>query len=221
MQRLAVSIDTETLGLGENAQIIQVGAVIFDIFATGYLHGDEFLVCHESYDAVEPYAASMHPALLRALGMNADPQDVTMTPSTGQYDEANVPLSLRCRVQHIVPANMVTAFFSRWLHNNYPEYVPGDTTIVVTGKNFGSFDKHKLDKLVGWGKNFRIRHRFIDLGNLFWEPYEDGVELPSTNKCMERLGLEPEVAHTAMADAIEVSRMVQKHVRSCDVPAAS
>lgn len=210
MQRFAVSIDTETLGLGEQAKVIQVGAVVFDIFSDELQAATEFLVSHHFYHHVEPYAASMHAPLLRALGMKGDPEEASMSPTAKEYDEANTPPSLRCSLQAIIPDARVTAYFNNWLESNYPSE---DGKIVVTGKNFGSFDREKLEKLPFWRDIIRIKHRFIDPGNLFWVPSEDGAELPNTQTCMERAGVDGDVKHTALADAIEVARMVQEYVR--------
>jgi hypothetical protein len=79
------------------------------------------------------------------------------------------------------------------------------------GKNFASFDRQFLRKLPGWDQ-IPMNHRTIDPANLFWDPLIDRG-LPNTKTCMERAGLDGEVAHTAVEDACVVCRLVRRATR--------
>lgn len=98
-----------------------------------------------------------------------------------------------------------------WYH--FSAWLPHDAKITIAGKNYGSFDKQFLDRLHGWKKLMsRIAsHRFIDSGNLFWQPAIDGDRLPSLQTCMRRAGMVCNVPHDAVSDAKIVLRLVQKH----------
>lgn len=214
MKRYAVSMDIETLGLGIFAPVIQVGMVVFDIFEDGYIADTEFLVMHKHWEHVEPYAMSMHPHLLRAIAMNGNLNRVTYSPTDKEYDEAHTPEYLRILLQRIVPFDRVSETILNFFECHLPGFETGDE-VSVAGKNFGSFDLPKLQRLPDWGNGFRIKHRFMDPGNLFWSPWDDGVELPDTNLAGARANVETADAHTALDDAFEVAKMVQEHVRLC------
>jgi hypothetical protein len=80
--------------------------------------------------------------------------------------------------------------------------------IVVAGKNYANFDLRFLEKLPGWSR-IKFDHRIIDVGNLYWEPKDDGPHLPDLSKCLKRAGLNPLVSHNAIADAIQVIQLIR------------
>jgi hypothetical protein len=57
-----------------------------------------------------------------------------------------------------------------------------------------------------------MNHRTIDPANLFWDPLIDRG-LPNTKTCMERAGLDGEVAHTAVEDARVVCKLIRRAFR--------
>lgn len=83
--------------------------------------------------------------------------------------------------------------------------------INVAGKNFASFDHGFIRRLKGYDSFYR--HRIIDPAMLFWNPQVDS-QLPDTKQCMERAGLEGEVAHTALEDALVVAKLVRIGVQN-------
>lgn len=174
-----ISVDIETLGLGIEAPIIQIGAVAFDPQGEpGTIEGCiEFLVEHERYDNVEPYAAAMNWKLLAALG------------DYENYQHGHIFISVDAAAE----------VFKEWLET-FAE------NVTFTGKNFASFDLPRLQRLPGW--NINHHHRILDPGSMWYRP-EDGCVLPSTKTCMERAGITGEVAHTAMEDAAQVAKLIQ------------
>lgn len=79
--------------------------------------------------------------------------------------------------------------------------------ITIAGKNFGAFDLQFLRKLPEWDK-VEYHHRYLDPGNLYWQPNDNMP--PSTEECMRRAGLVPQVMHTALADAEVVIELIRK-----------
>ncbi len=84
-------------------------------------------------------------------------------------------------------------------------------SITPAGKNFGSFDLQFLKKLPGFDIPFR--HRAIDPGMLYFQPWIDGA-IPSTSQCYSRAGISEDVAHTAVADALGVVKLIRAYYES-------
>ena len=103
----------------------------------------------------------------------------------------------------IIEADSLFAAFYNFLTG------PGgsSSTIVVAGKNFASFDQKFLEKLPN--KFVKFRHRILDPAMLFTDPMLDDAP-PSSALCLERAGLEGEVAHTALEDALMVVKLLRK-----------
>jgi hypothetical protein len=109
----------------------------------------------------------------------------------------------------------------RWPHIIKPEQVAGnfqnwltmcgwkDGSLNVAGKNFASFDLQFLNKLPNFQKLVPIRHRVLDPGMLYWNPADSSI--PDTKTCYRRAGLELEVAHTAVADALGVVKLIRSY----------
>jgi oligoribonuclease (3'-5' exoribonuclease) len=68
-----VSIDIETLGLGLEAPIIEVGMVVADWVKQEVLGTYHTYVTHYLYNKCEPFAMSMHPTILRRIA-DRDPE---------------------------------------------------------------------------------------------------------------------------------------------------
>ncbi len=79
--------------------------------------------------------------------------------------------------------------------------------LVVGGKNFQGFDMKFLSK-VGFGSSFKMSHRELNPGSMFFDPKID-KEPPSLETCLKRAGIEKSVEHTAVADAIDVIRCIR------------
>lgn len=193
---LAISLDVETLGTKHDAPIIQIGAALFDILDEPgtMIDSMEFLVSHGTLNNVEPYAAAMNYRILAALG--------------GYEIDDPLPDQPTIHVDH------TAQYLSSWITYHYRN----NEKIVFCGKNFSGFDRPKLERLPDWEKWMpKYYHRSPDPGSMYWWPEVDGTELPPTQVCMERAGLEGIVAHTAEQDAIVVATLIQKWVQDEDV----
>jgi len=79
--------------------------------------------------------------------------------------------------------------------------------ILAAGKNFASFDKPFLEALPDFTDNVSFNHRSIDPAMLFWK-LED-KEIPDFKTCLERAGIHKKVEHTALADALDVVKLLR------------
>jgi oligoribonuclease (3'-5' exoribonuclease) len=179
-----VSIDIETTGLDEDTcQVLSVGAVIDDwVSPIKELPAFHCYVDHRVFHG-SAYALSMHPKIFHVIACNRFGKDPVV------YN----------------PAEVAEAF-EKWL--SYNKIYTHTEKIVVAGKNFGSFDHQFLKRLPMWKAMIRMKHRFIDPGNLYYDPMiDDGP--PDTETCMARAGILGEVAHTALEDALVVVKLIR------------
>ena len=182
-----VSLDLETTGLDdEDCQILEIGAVIDDWTSPiEELPRFRCYVNHEQFVG-EPYALSMHPKIFRYIatkGKGMEPVNI-FSPET------------------------VAGHFLNWLLDNGLD--PEKHHLPLAGKNFARFARNVRKYIPHWRKLIQAQHRSIDPGNLWWNPIIDTQGLPSTKTCMERAGIDGEVAHTAVEDAIMVVRLVRE-----------
>lgn len=195
MSSLVFSVDTETLGLRDEAPIIQIGICAFDVDAEPGTEVDsiQYLVKHHSYDNVEPYAAAMNAELLYALD---------------EYRAGD-----QTEFGQVVKNAFAAGAMADWMQGVKIDFGCEDEKTVFAGKNFAAFDLVKLKRLPWWhNQNFNARHRSFDVGNLYWVT-EDGNEIPNLKTCIERAGMTGEVEHTALADAKVVATLIQKWAR--------
>jgi DNA polymerase III epsilon subunit-like protein len=136
----------------------------------------------------QPYALSMHPTIFRRIATKEEGWAYMYT------DEAVEQLGL-----------WMTA-------NGAYDITHGDKRAVVAGKNFAMFDDKFLRQLPKFDEHVHYLHRVLDPAMLYWNPLTD-TELPNTKTCMERAGLDGEVKHTALEDAIAVAKLIQIAVR--------
>lgn len=101
-----------------------------------------------------------------------------------------------------MPIDMLDECFATWLHEHDME-----GRIVIAGKNVQGFDLPFLQRF-GFGKMFKMDHRVIDPGTLFFDPKLDDVP-PSLGTCLLRSGFEPMVKHTAVEDSFDVIRCMR------------
>lgn len=188
-----VSIDIETTGLDpDDCQIIQFGAVVDDLVSPlELLPRFEVLVLNRN----DEYCGSSF-----ALNMNRD--ILSRISDTHQKIEKQQAqdLSKFCFQDELGPR------FANWLQSHIPE----GGSITVAGKNFSGFDKLFLEN-INFFEFIKVRHRVIDVGSMYWQVSSDGTVLPNLKQCMERAGLEGEVLHTALDDALVVTKLIRKH----------
>jgi DNA polymerase III epsilon subunit-like protein len=178
-----VSVDIETTGLNpENCQILEIGAVIDN--GTAPIEECPTFHCYVEHGLIlgEPFAVSMHATILRRIATR---------------EEGYVYLSVWDVAFH----------FRDFLKEHGLD--PENEKIVVAGKNYASFDARFLSKLTSWDKHIKTHHRILDPAALYWQPETDGVKLPDTKTCMQRAGIDGEVAHTAVEDARIITLLIR------------
>jgi hypothetical protein len=189
MTRPYVSIDIETTGLNEDTcQVLSVGAVIDDWKSS--IDDLPRFHCYVGQQVItgSPYALSMHPKILRAIAEGVSEDEEGDTPAVIHPDD-------------------MAGEFENWLSFN--RIATYEKKIVVAGKNFGAFDHQFLKRLPNWRSMIRMKHRFIDPGNLYYNPTIDEDGLPDMETCMARAGILGEVSHTALEDALMVVRLIR------------
>lgn len=102
-----------------------------------------------------------------------------------------------------VPSDCLGECFADWL-----EAEGMDEKIVVAGKNFQGFDLKFLELLPDFTSNVKFHHRQIDPATLYFDPFTMDVP-PSLGECLELAGINTEVQHTAIEDALDVIRCLR------------
>ncbi|WP_151086653.1 3'-5' exonuclease family protein [Hymenobacter baengnokdamensis] len=82
-------------------------------------------------------------------------------------------------------------------------------SVTLAGKNVGTFDLLFLRQLPGWGTLVKAEPAVLDPAAFYLNWHKDS-RLPSMLICQARAGdAEPHVAHEALADALEVVRLLR------------
>lgn len=181
------SVDMESCGLiADEHSLLEFGAVIDDL--QNPLPIEELPKFHCYFLPVEgvyhgsPFALSMHPKIFRRI---ADREEGYNYYSPMKFGFA----------------------FKRFLIDNGYEAEHGRVTINAAGKNFGASDLQFFNKQTDLAKHVKIRHKILDPGPMFVT--KDDEVLPGMEECLNRMGEEPVVAHTAVEDAIDVVKLVR------------
>ena len=190
-----VSIDLETGGLSDDCSVVEFGAVVdipdvsLDELPTfSYIVGNTKLV-------FEPYALGMHDGMMDAIveaGKLAEKDQISFVPYGKKWNG-------------VCASYMLARHFASFLKKCGWD---GESTLTAAGKNFAGFDNLFLKKLVDLnGTPFTdiipFHHRVLDIGSRHFD-YATG-KIPS----LEQITGNP-VAHTALADALDVVRAVRE-----------
>jgi DNA polymerase III epsilon subunit-like protein len=189
-----VSIDIETLGLNpKKSDIIEFGAVIDDLKSPIQDLPRYHCYITKEYYRGEPYAMAMHSKALSHISSK-----------TPKYS--------------YVPGEYLDENFSAWLiqqgieHKSMYCNKTGEkldvAKITVAGKNFSGFDLRFLRRLPNWGRTVTLRHRVIDPAVLYFDPLNMEAP-PSLDDCLKMAGVNKEVSHTAIDDALDVIRCLR------------
>ncbi|MBJ6144045.1 hypothetical protein [Hymenobacter sp. BT559] len=82
-------------------------------------------------------------------------------------------------------------------------------SVVMAGKNFATFDLLFLRQLPGWSTLLKAEPAVLDPAAFYLNWHKDS-RLPTMLICQARAGdAEPHVAHEALADALEVVRLLR------------
>ena len=188
-----VAIDIETTGLDPiQDQILSFGAVIDDLALPDSAERPTFQR-FISWDRISghPFAIARNALILTAI--------------------------LEKTVDGIIEISDLAEHFAYWISSH------GLDKFSVAGKNFGTFDEQFLKNVPGWGDRLggqkglvHYHRRIIDPAIFFWIPYMDRV-LPDMQTCCVRAGLPDIVTHTALDDAITITRLVRAGIRRCGI----
>lgn len=184
-----VSIDIETTGLRwQWCQILEVGAVIDDWFSPlDRLPRFHCYVVHEQTIG-EPKALAMNAKILNRIADRDKPEN---------------------REYNFYTPSQVVHGLKRFIESQF--YDKGsDTKVVAAGKNYARFDDRFLNMLPGFSE-IKMLHRSIDPGMMYWNPRIDRVP-PDTKTCLQRAGINTEVQHEAIDDALDVIRLIRTSV---------
>jgi oligoribonuclease len=119
-------------------------------------------------------------------------------------DKANADAPDICTPAEVLP--QLRAFL---LANGFKLDAKDRVSFTIAGKNIGVFDIPFLRQLPGWGTIIRTEPAVLDPASFYLNWHKDS-RLPSMLICQARSGMpEPHVAHEALADALEVVRLLR------------
>lgn len=119
-------------------------------------------------------------------------------------DKTKVDAADICRPEEVLP--LLREFL---LANGFKPNKKDCVSITLAGKNVGTFDLLFLHELPGWGTLVKAEPAVLDPAAFYLNWHKDS-RLPSMLICQARAGdAEPHVAHEALADALEVVRLLR------------
>ena len=187
-RRPYVSIDIETTGVDyEYCQVLEFGAVVDDwVTPVDNLPRFHTYLIHDRIQG-EPFALAMNFEILSRIANREKPQCADFT--------------------YVKPEHLA-GMFEFWAAS-WGAFGSGGSgkSLIPAGKNFQGFDRPFLKRLDRFGR-VNMLHRCIDPAMLYWNPATD-QQPPSTKECYERAGMQNEVAHNAVEDAIGIVKLIR------------
>jgi hypothetical protein len=187
-----IALDLETTGLiHEKDQILQIGVVIGDFKTPRVedLPSWETVIAHERIEG-HPYALMMNAALIEQIAKRDKFPDVLFSPD--------------CKSAY-------HTMFSFLTEHGFRAESDGKIHIVVAGKNAAGFELPFVNATQNdgpvWRNRFQAVHRVFDPGPLYFQHGDS--KPPDLKTCLARAGIEKEVAHTGVADALDVVRLLR------------
>tara|TARA_R110000824_G_scaffold218435_3_gene405080 strand:+ start:11714 stop:12301 length:588 start_codon:yes stop_codon:yes gene_type:complete len=180
-----ISIDIETTGLSDDCGIIEFGAVADDFKEGQLVEALPTFHCYFNFKAIqgEPYALSIHYDTFRKIANQEEGYNYYDPMGFGNH-------------------------FKQWLIRDCGYNPTCEKVLIsVAGKNFGSLDYKFLKSKTDIFDHIEMNTIFIDPTILFVE--KDDESLPGLAQCKRRAGLDDYVDHTALADAIDVVRLLR------------
>jgi hypothetical protein len=188
-----LSIDIETTGISDNAQILQISAVFDDLKSPlGSLKTIDLPIKYEVLNNAEPYAIGMNAELFKKM---MDKNFKVFTP----YQAASELITFIRDCRNLLPLD--------WTGNNTQK-------LVFAGKNVASFDIPKIKAFLSEvpkpadfisSFNRDVHYKTLDVGSLFFDTFGENVSLSEINKLTGRTA----VSHNALDDAFDVVHAVR------------
>jgi len=193
-----ISIDLETTGLDINTcQILQIGAVAEDtnnVIPISELPKFNCIVENPCITG-EAFAINMNHRLIEIIA------NLQTTKKEKRVDYR--------KKHNILNISYVAVVFSDWCRSCGCETDEERVIINAAGKNFAAFDKVWLETLIpNWKSKVKIRSRILDPAILVADWSKDNA-LPGLSDCKTRSGLEEQVQHDGLSDAIDVIRIIR------------
>lgn len=175
-----VAMDIETSGLDpERCQVLELAAVVEMDWKTPVRHLPTFRALVNTGPITgEPTALAMNAELIREM--------------------AGAP---KCDLDGAI------IDLAGFLDLHFPDRHDRGRGVTIAGKNFGAFDYAFLRRAKAW-ELIRPKHRFIDVGNLWWNPRTDPC-LPSLTECRVSAGVPFRPEHSAVEDCLSVVECVR------------
>lgn len=193
-----LSIDIETTGLDpQKNQILEFGAVAIDTSCGNAPYVDDFRAVFIHQELIgNPIALTINKDLIGQINYVLKTKEFDFE---GHND-------YKCTDIYARNAEEFQKYFDQWL-----ESIGFTERLTLAGKNLASFD---LKFIEAAGIKIKYRHRMIDPAILYvnWDTDET---LPDLQQCLDRAGIEKSVAHTSIADAMDVAELVLKKL-SCN-----
>lgn len=189
-----VSVDVETSGVKwwKGCQVLSLGAVIDDMSSpVSMLPRYHALVAWDDIYG-EPFALGMNAEIIKKIA------------------------DKKCKEKKVKPEDLGRDFAAFLVDNGYKKtYNPsiGEevVSIVVGGKNFGSFDRMFLMNHPEFDKSVSFVARVYDPCSM-WHELDD-ERPPDLATCLSRAGIEKTVTHDALDDAIDVVQCIRADMR--------
>ena len=115
-----------------------------------------------------------------------------------------------------IKAEDVANVFSHFLADHkYIDRIPlgrrERNAITVAGKNFFYFDNRFLEN-DKWHEHywFEFHRRGLDPAQMYFDPSVDD-QLPNLQKCLAQIGINKEISHTAIDDAMDVVKLIRNY----------
>jgi DNA polymerase III epsilon subunit-like protein len=192
-----LSIDIETTGLNpKTCDILQFAAVLDDTSNPKPIEDlprFEAIFIQDSYKG-DPFALSMHSEIFKKIAISR---------------KKNLEYCPDNNIHFMIIDFLPTALASFLLKNDFSFSEKNSNIYInIAGKNVSSFDIPFLNAKIKDWEGICFLNRSIDPAILYFD-LENDVSLPDMKTCMQRAGIDGEVAHTAMEDALVVVKLLR------------
>lgn len=185
-----VVIDVETTGIDPlDNQILEFGAVIEDSNTCLPIEEIPKFKCVVQYDSYHgsPIAINMNARIFKLLAEHDSIKDVFARQEFARVNNIFKPFQLPSK-------------FLEWIIKHDKSML--ESPLNIAGKNYAAFDKLFLDGVDGWQEKVKCERRFLD-PSMIHVDWKNDKRLPSLDECLKRAGVDTNVTHDALQDAID------------------
>lgn len=191
------SVDIETTGIGDDAEVLQIAGVIDDgLTPIDQLKTVDLKIKYSKFEYAEPFALMLNASLI-ADSVNKDLKDQFCKPK-----EAAIGL-----IDFVNEAFNVTKAYDE--ANN----IRMRGKVIFAGKNYASFDDPKIRNFLSKNApdilkeyNYLASYKTLDVGSMYYLDFGYNPSLSQINELTGRT----EVTHKALDDAFDVVYAVRK-----------